>query len=165
MQSADILVNEVHLGDKVSRSVNQNRSGDFAMLMAMMSQNVLDNAQFSLPSESPGAEDITEQRLRETLGLAQPVSYTPDDNSASQSILLGVDLHTEGLSEVKLKGYLQPEPLAMHDDAMHIDAQVLDNCEPVVRKRLELNQDSVAPKLEHNPAGLYEVLQDLHQAA
>lgn len=165
MQTEQILVNEIHLGDKIAQSVQHNRSSDFAMLLAMMSQNTLDNAQFSLPPESPGAEAMDEERLRLMLGLTQPAPFEPVEGSAEQSIMLGIDLHTEGLAEVKLNGYLRPEPIALTDDAMHIDPLVVDNCEPVVRERLTLKLDSVAPKLEHNPAGLYEVLEELHQAA
>ncbi len=165
MQSEQILVNELHIGDKLARSVANNRSGDFAMLLAMMSQNPLDNAQFSLPPDSVGAEAMDEDRLRMLLGLMPPTPFDPVEGSAEQSIMLGIDLHTEGLAEVKLNGYLRPEPLALSDDAKHIDPVVVDNCEPVVRLRLSSGQDCVAPKLEHNPAGLYEVLEQLHQAA
>jgi hypothetical protein len=160
MQSADILVNELQLGSQLATAVKQNRSSDFALLLAMMSHNVLDHAVFSLPSDSPGHESVDEAKLRRQLGLGERPVYSADENSVNQALLLGVDLHTEGMAEVKLKGYLNPEPLAQVDDVSFVPKEVLSNCEPAVMQRYLIKEDKVAVPLEHDEAGLYEVLQN-----
>lgn len=165
MQSVEILVNEIQLGDQLSKAVAERRGGDFGLLLAMMSQNVIDNAEFCLPRDSVGAPEVDEAMLRQQLGLAQPSGYSIDENSAVDAILLGVDLHTEGLSEVKLKGYLRPEPLALQDDAMHIPEHIIGNCEPTTMTRHTRQEVRISEPLEHNEAGLYEILEDLHKAA
>ena len=165
MQSDDILINEIQLGNQLGQAVHRNQRGDFALMLSMMSQNVLDQAAFALPSDSPGADDMDEERLRQVLGLAAKPVFAAGEESAMDAILLGVDLHTEGLTEVKLKGYLNPEPLALVDDVMHIESQVLGNCEQTVMQRHFMKDVKIAEKLEHNEAGLYEVLEDLHAAA
>jgi hypothetical protein len=165
MQNVEILVNEMQLGNQLAVAVKQNRSNDFGLLLAMMSHNVLDNAEFCLPSESVGADEVDEAALRQQFGLGDKLVYAAKDSSIDQSILLGVDLHSEGLREVKLKGYLTPEPLSLHDDFMHIDPTILKNCEPAVMQRYYKKEDRISQKLEHNPAGLYEVLQSMDVAA
>ncbi|MFT4928993.1 MAG: hypothetical protein ACI8WB_005117 [Phenylobacterium sp.] len=161
MQTADILVNELQLGSQLANAVKQKRSSDFGLLLAMMSHNVLDHAAFCLPDDSPVHTSADEAQLRQQLGLAQPQVFSASENSVTQALLLGVDLHTEGLTEVKLKGYLDPEPLAVVDDFNHIPSEIIANCEPAVRQRYERKEDKVSEPLDHNPAGLYEVLQDM----
>jgi len=165
MQNVEILVNEIQLGNRLGKAVSERRGGDFSLMLAMMSQNVLDHGEFCLPRDAVGAIEVDEQLLRQQLGLAPSTRYDIDENSAVDAILLGVDLHTEGMSEVKLKGYLTPEPLAMQDDANHIPSEVLANCEQVATTRFYSGQERVSEPLEHNEAGLYEVLQQIHQAA
>jgi hypothetical protein len=164
MQSVELLVNEMQLGNQLSTAVKHNRSSDFSLLLAMMSQNVLDNAEFCLPAESPLAEEVDEAMLRHQFELGEKPVYAATDDSVMQSLLLGVDLHTEGLSEVKLNSYLRAEPLSRFDDTMHIDPQVLTNCEPTVQERHERQQLRLTHRLDQNPAGIYEVLQDLQAA-
>ena len=165
MQSADILINEIQLGPQLGMAVHQSRGRDFALLLSMMSQNVLDNAQFSLPSDSAGGEDVDEAALRRQLGLGDKTPFDAQQNSATQAILLGVDVHTEGMAEVKLKGYLQPEPLSRQDDPMYIEPQVIGNCDQTVMQRYFMQENRISERLEHNEAGLYEVLEGFHTAA
>lgn len=164
MQNVDLLVNEVQLGSRLAKAVSQHRASDFSMMLAMMSHNVLDSAQFCLPSDSVGGEDVDEAKLRQQLGLGQKPAYSANDDSATQSILLGVDLHTQGMRDIKLKGYLQPEPLARVDDRMHIEPHVIGNCEPTVMQRYYRKEDKIAEKLDHDEAGLYEVLESMKAA-
>ena len=74
------------------------------------------------------------------------------------------ELNDEGLSEVKLNGYLKPEPLSLVDDTMHIAPEILANCEPTVMQRYHKQEDRISEKLEHNEAGLYEVLESMKAA-
>ena len=164
MQNADLLVNEIQLGNRLATAVKQNRSNDFSLMLAMMSQNVLDNAEFCLPSDSVGSDEVDEAQLRLQLGLGEKPVYSANDDSATQSMMLGVDLHTEGLFEVKLNGYLRPEPLSLVDDTMHIEPEILANCEPTVMQRYHKQEDKISEKLEHNEAGLYEILESMKAA-
>jgi hypothetical protein len=165
MQNVELLVNEIQLGQQLATAVSHKRGSDFAMMLAMMSHNVLDHGQFCLPTDSVAADEVDETQLRQQLGLAAPTSFAAVDESSVQSILLGVDLHTEGMVDIKLKGYLSPEPLSMFDDPKHIPEAVLTNCEPTTMTRHQTQEERVSQKLEHNEAGLYEVLESMKQAA
>lgn len=163
--SNELLINEIQLGTQLGQAVKERRGGDFGLLLSMLSQNVLDNAEFCLPRDNVGFAEIDEQLLRAQLGLRAPVEYGVNENSAVESILLGVDLHTDGMTDIKLKGYLNPEPLAMQDDAQHIPEAVLYNCEPTTTERFYRQEDKISEQLPHNEAGLYEVLESIHAAA
>jgi hypothetical protein len=102
--------------------------------------------------------------LRQQLELGAKPVFAATDDSVTQSILLGVDLHSEGLCEVKLNSYLRSEPLSQYDDRMHIDQSILDNCAPTVLARYQRQENRISQKLDDNPAGLYEVLEELHAA-
>ena len=164
-QVNELLINELQLGNRLGKAMHDSRGSDFGLMLAMLSQNVLDNAEFCLPRDNVGFTEVDEARLRAQLGLAEPVSYAVDEYSAVESILLGVDLHTEGMAEIKLKGYLNPEPLAMQDDALHIGDEVLYNCEPTTTHRFYHQTDKISEQLPHNEAGLYEVLESIRAAA
>ena len=163
--SNELLVNEIQLGSQLGRAINERRGGDFGLLLSMLSHNVLDNAEFCLPRDNVGFAEVDEQLLRAQLGLREPVKFDIDENSAVNSILLGVDLHTEGMAEIKLKGYLNPEPLAMQDDRDHVPGDILYNCEPTTLTRFYRQEDKISEQLPHNEAGLYEVLESIHAAA
>ena len=161
MQTADILVNELQLGNQLAQAVKQKRTSDFGMLLAMMSHNVLDQAVFCLPNDNPVHTPADEAQLRQQLGLGDRQTFSAQENSTTQAILLGVDLHTEGLAEVKLNGYLNPEPLAQVDDVKFIPDNIMTNCEQSVMQRHLLKEDKIAQPLDHNEAGLYEVLESM----
>ena len=164
-QINELLINELQLGNRLGQAVHARRGGDFGLMLAMMSQNVLDNAEFCLPRDNVGFSEVDEHLLRVQLGVREPISYAVNENSAVESILLGVDLHTEGMAEIKLKGYLNPEPLAMQDDSQHVANEVLHNCEPTTIERFYRQEDKISEQLPHNEAGLYEVLESIHAAA
>lgn len=161
----NLLINEQQLGDQLGQAVAHQRGRDFSLLLAMLSQNVIDNAAFCLPRDNLGFIEVDEGLLRAQLGVCEPANLAIDEHSAVTSILLGVDLHTDGLQEIKLKGYLQPEPLAMHDDPLHINDQILYNCEPTTMERHLRQVEKLAEQLPHNEADLYEVLQAVHGRA
>ena len=161
MQSDAILVNELQLGSQLGTAIKQKRTADFGLLLAMMSHNVLDHGVFSLPSDEPQHQSADEAQLRMELGLSVSPAFSANENSVNQALLLGVDLHTEGLREVKLNSYLKPEPLALVDDIKFIPGEILSNCEPAVMQRYQLKEDKIAVPLEHDEAGLYEVLESM----
>jgi hypothetical protein len=143
MQTADILVNELQLGNQLSKAVKQKRSSDFALLLAMMSHNVLDQAVFCLPGDSPAHIPVDEAQLRQQLGLAEPRFFDAGEHSVNQALLMGIDLHTKGLTEVKLNGYLNPEPLAVVDDIKFIPSEIINNCEPAVMQHYQCVEDKI----------------------
>ena len=68
------------------------------------------------------------------------------------------------LSDIKLRHCLNPEPLNVRDDKQHVPLEVIDNCEPAVRKRFyEKNKPVERPQID--AAAFYDSLTDeaIHQ--
>ena len=127
----------------------------------MMSQSVLDHAEFCLPADKPNSVAMDQQQLRAAFDLPQATNYAAKEGDDVDAIILGIDLHTEGMAEVKLKSYLSPEPLAMQNDRLHIPTEVLANCSLTTRARVESGQQRLAQSLPHDEAQLYQVLQQV----
>jgi len=49
MQIDDLLITESQLNSRLNNSVHENRRGEFALLLAMLSHDALDFSQFHLP--------------------------------------------------------------------------------------------------------------------
>ncbi|MBE0363274.1 hypothetical protein PULV_a3449 [Pseudoalteromonas ulvae UL12] len=162
MQIDGILTNEAQLGNQLAISVDENRRSDFSLLLAMLSHDAVDFAQFHLPHEeqpNPYAEisDSTDLRIKLGAGPAQPLAIKPID------FLIGQEnaalLQSDGMKQIKLKQYLKPEPLALRDDNLHISSEIINNCELNVKKRY-LKQDTQMGEMQINAAAFYDNLQN-----
>ena len=79
MQIDGILTNEAQLGNQLAVSVDENRRSDFSLLLAMLSHDAIDFAQFHLPHEeqpNPYTEinGNTDLRIKLGAGPAQPLA-------------------------------------------------------------------------------------------
>ncbi|MBD1582889.1 VC2046/SO_2500 family protein [Pseudoalteromonas sp. S16_S37] len=158
MQLDAVLTREEQLGSALSVSVAEHRRADFAMLLAMLSQDVLDFSQFHLPEAQQTEADLSEQALKKKLQIGPQRALAPEQFD----MLIGQDnakiLEQSSLTSLKLQDYLNPEPLAIRDDKTHIPLVVVDNCDLAVRKRLEATKKGYATdeKPAMNAAGFYD---------
>ncbi len=159
MQLDGILLNETQLDASLSRCVAEQRRSDFAMLLAMLSHDALDFAEFHLPKSAAIQPESNEARLRASLG-AGPVQPLAPENF---EITIGQDnaakLMSQGMAEIRLAQCLNPEPLAIRDDKKHIPLQVIDNCELAVRRR-HLNKEMTLGEMQMDAAAFYDQLTD-----
>ncbi|MCE9678542.1 hypothetical protein LZP69_04955 [Shewanella sp. AS1] len=137
MQSNQLLINEVNLGTRLNQAVGMARRGEFALLLAMLSNDVCDMAQFHLQEC-----DNKLQALRQKFQLPPPQPYVADlslnavvDNSACFHHSLEEQSHTSNLTGFHLQHYLTPEALVVRGrDSLDMH-QVLTNCDPVTQAR------------------------------
>lgn len=164
MQIDGLLLTESQLDNRLNKSVHEHRSGEFALLLAMLSHDALDFSQFHLPKTELSNPEVSESALRTELGAgpAQPLAPEQFD------MLIGQDnafrLLRGGLSDIRLRHCLNPEPLNVRDDKQHVPLEVIDNCEPAVRKRFyEKNKPVERPQID--AAAFYDSLNDdaIHQ--
>ncbi|BBN81208.1 hypothetical protein PA25_11930 [Pseudoalteromonas sp. A25] len=164
MQLDAVLTREDQLGSALSVSVAEHRRADFAMLLAMLSQDALDFSQFHLPETQADEADLSEYALKKELQIGPQRALAPEQFD----ILIGQNnakvLEQSSLVSLKLQDCLRPEPLAVRNDKTHIPLVVVDNCDIAVRKRLEAVKSghSVEEKPAMNAAGFYDQIAGGH---
>ena len=110
MQPVDLLVNELQLGQQLNQAVSRGERSDFGLLLAMLSADVRDQAQFHL--ETPKEEVLFEQAaLRERFQLPKEQSLVADEAGEAHSLALGQVAQEQGLAAARLEQALSPEPL------------------------------------------------------
>lgn len=130
MRTNQLLINEANLGTRLNHAVTADRRGEFALLLAMLSTDASDMAQFHV--ESPTNDLNT--RLRKTFELAteQPLVT----NLAEEEVIdNSPQFHAAGLTNFHLQQYLTPEALVVRGNDSLDMSQVLANCDLVTRSR------------------------------
>ena len=164
MQIDGLLLTESQLDNRLNKSVHEHRSGEFALLLAMLSHDALDFSQFHLPKTELSNPEVSESALRTELGAGPTQPLAPEQFD----MLIGQEnafrLLQGGLSDIRLRHCLNPEPLNVRDDKQHVPLEVIDNCEPAVRKRFyEKNKPVERPQID--AAAFYDSLTNeaIHQ--
>ncbi|MCL2919306.1 VC2046/SO_2500 family protein [Shewanella litorisediminis] len=143
MQIAAGLVNESQVGDRLARAVEDGRRGDFGLILAMLSQDARDFAEFCLsPNES------VEQRLNKQFELPpkQPLIATPGAEDCMDNS--GV-FRTFGKKAFHLTEALLPEPLVIRGDVPADMLIALSNCSPTVQRRYYSDERPALPSHQH----------------
>lgn len=144
MQVGDLLIAENQLSTRLNESVHEKRRGEFALLLAMLSHDALDFSQFHLPKADVENLTVDEHTLRKQLNIGPQQLLAPDEFDMligqSNSSLLADGGEYSGMSDIKLRHCLNPEPLAIRNDKTHIPLNVIDNCEIAVRRRIKNTQ-------------------------
>ncbi len=164
MQIDGLLLNESQLDNRLNKSVHEQRSGEFALLLAMLSHDVLDFSQFHLPKSELANTQISEQALRNQLGAGPKQALAPEQFDMLIGEQNAFRLLSGGLTDIRFRQCLNPEPLTIRDDKYHVPLNVIDNCEPAVRKRYYTN-NSVTERPQMDAAAFYDGLKDesIHQ--
>lgn len=122
------LLHELQLGEQLNECVHQTRRADFALMLAMLADDVREQSQFILPSSQQiNSPSNTEQALRAQLELAKaaPISLeTMDDISSFNQAQL---VQANDLETLRLQNHLNPKAISFRNDAKHIDTQVMTN--------------------------------------
>ncbi|GAB0112445.1 VC2046/SO_2500 family protein [Pseudoalteromonas distincta] len=168
MQIDGLLITESQLKSKLNESIHENRRGDFALLLAMLSHDVLDFSQFHLPKTEIDNFVIEEEVLRKQFGAGPKQPLAPDefDMLVGQfnASLISEEGEANGMASLKLYQYLNPEPLAIRNDDKYIPLNIIDNCELAVRRRIKNEQTQLtAPLID--AAAFYDSLNNdaIHQ--
>ncbi|WP_428772017.1 VC2046/SO_2500 family protein [Vibrio sp.] len=144
------IINELQFGTGINRAVYEGRRADFALTLALFSDDVRDNT----PVEQVEQPDNSEQRLRQQFGLQELQPLRSSQDSYPQSAKQAQLFHSAGLASAKLCHYLVPEPLTYLPEATHdLDEAVYHNLSGHQRRHL-----SQPPQSQWMPATLYNQL-------
>ncbi len=142
-----MLVDELQLGPSLNHAVNSGSRAEFALLLAMLSDDVCDAPQFSDPIKpSPHKED-----LRARFGLPPRQPCYAEEGDFKRAGDLSVSLKDGGRAALDLLLCARQEPLCDRERALA--PEVYSSLSPLVREKFELMKDSKAPQRVplHNP--------------
>ncbi|MCF1427009.1 MAG: queD-like protein [Shewanella sp.] len=130
MRTESVLINELHLGSRLNQAVESNRRGEFGLLLAMLSTDPRDMAQFRLQQSRTEAE-----RLQRAFELLEPAPLLADLSNDSWVTDNSACFFDEGARSFQLHQAMTPEALVIRG-AMPSDlSQALTNTDPAGRLR------------------------------
>ncbi|WP_428617826.1 VC2046/SO_2500 family protein [Shewanella sp.] len=146
MRTSQLLINENHLGSRLNQAVTEHRRGEFGLLLAMLSSDARDLAQFHLD----GMNLDSEAKLKRQFDLPEPQALTSELHKGIDCDNSGA-FHQAGLSGFHLQQYLSPEPLVHRGRDPLAMQEVLANCDPITAARFhgELTVDAHLLELPH----------------
>ncbi|UAL41606.1 queD-like protein [Shewanella inventionis] len=133
MQIESTLVNELQIGSRLNGAVEHNRRGEFGLLLAMLSADARDMAQFQFDKDLS-----VEQKLRKTFSLPPAQALIADVSTDIPLTDNAATFQREGARQFQLQQALTPEALVIRGSQPDAMVEVLSNCD-VLTKRKALN--------------------------
>lgn len=148
------VISELRFGQSISQAVTQGRRADFALLIALFSNDVRDCTPVDKIDEKP----TTEQLLRQRFELAQPQDLLNNQSSYQISAQQAALFQQSGMPSAKLSHYLTPEALTYRpEDTQGLPEEVYLNLSGHERRHLAEKKPSslLAKDFYHRLATAY----------
>lgn len=151
------IINEWQLGVRLNNALQHQQRADFSLWLALLSPETAEMAEFCTPdgSSEPVQHDIYQQ-----LAIRPQRAFGFSEGDLERMLQQNQALQQGGIPGIKLASALLPEPLVLKDDPRKIPENIWQNLS--VHSRRRLTEGNIG-RDEANPAGLYQVLQQLHQ--
>ena len=152
-----MLVDEMQLGDRLNQDVQRADRADFALMLAMLSQDVTDHAEFDPSSE----QETTEADLRARFGLPPAVKAYADEADFKRGSAVSQLFNDDGINSVFLAHCLRSEPLVPFEH--RLAPEVFAGLPPLKQQKLRLEYAGEKPayeKLQEKGDG-FGVLQEI----
>lgn len=161
MQTVQFVRNELDLGCKLNFAVHEQRASDFVWLLASLTQNATEFAEFELPDVPPLSYEsgLNLDGIPIIIGPQQPIANKAGYSQAQNHAQI---LASQGILQVFLENCLNPLPFAEKDDKTFIPEEVIDNCHPSVQQRLKANTTPVCNTI--NVEGFYNTISEIKQS-
>lgn len=160
-------LNEAAFSGRLNQALNTNQRFDFALTLACLTQNVAEQAQFSLPDRQVSDASDVEAKLKAELGVHSFNKLAADDTAYSTAINAARTLHQSGILQTKLLTYLQPEALSQFNDNEKLDDTLLANLDRHSLYRLQQSESQAKNDIENTEADatqLYEIINKINHA-
>ncbi|MDO6446823.1 VC2046/SO_2500 family protein [Colwellia sp. 1_MG-2023] len=148
--NCNLLVEELQLGEQLNHCVHSERRADFALMLSMLTDDVLAHSQFKLPHTDNSPAKTSEDTLRKTFELPKKQRLALENmeqiNEFSQAKLI----EQQQLSTLHLTQALTPQPLAFRDDKTHISATVLSNTRLYCQQQHQLKKQTESTQDKEN---------------
>jgi len=128
LPAASALLHELQLGEQLNESISQTRRADFALMLAMLAQDVREQSQFILPQNlETEAASQDNAKLRAFFELPAKAPLALENNEQIHLFNQAEMLNDNGLENLHLSNAMKPMPLAFRDDDKHIQSNILSN--------------------------------------
>jgi len=161
------LLHELQLGGRLNQCVHESRRSDFALMLAMLCDDVREQSQFILPKSSPIDGTSTDKALTNNQTLRKHFDL-PEKAPLSLKNMEQVEQYNQGqliadndLLSLHLANALSPKPLAFRDEYKHIPTNILSNTSVVCQKKHTNTEKEVLNKpLNMNVDGWLKSIQN-----
>ncbi len=127
-----MLVDEMQLGDRLNQDVHSADRADFALMLAMLSQDVTDHAEFDPATE----QEKTEADLRAKFGLPPAVKSYAEQSDFKRASEISDMFSSDGIHSVFLAHCLRDEPLVPFEH--RLAPEVFAELPPLKQQKLRL---------------------------
>ncbi len=145
--AAKPLLHELQLGEQLNECVHQSRRSDFALMLAMLCDDVREQSQFILPQTEQidgtetNEEQATNQALRTYFDLPKEAPLALENIEQINQYNQGQLIVNNDLPSLHLTNAISPNPLAFRDDNRHISNNILSNTSLVCQEKYAQNQE------------------------
>lgn len=134
-----MLVDELQLGERLNESLSAGDRADFALLLAMLSQNVEDSPQFA----DPVKEHETSADLRQLFGLKAKTALYAGEADFARASELAARLKDGGMQSVFLEECLRDEPVSELERPL--PPEVFSSLSPLSQEKFMLERQGEKP--------------------
>ena len=146
------LSHELQLGEKLNECVHQTRRADFSLMLAMLTDDVREHSQFSLPTSAcSNQNNLNEAALRKQFQLPACAHLALKDMKEISSFNQANEIAANNLANIRLTNALSPKPLAFRDNKNHISNDILANTSIHCQVKLAQTVQSNASKKTVDP--------------
>tara|TARA_R110001583_G_scaffold183828_2_gene342687 strand:- start:3186 stop:3683 length:498 start_codon:yes stop_codon:yes gene_type:complete len=130
MQIESTLVNELQIGNRLNVAIEHNRRGEFGLLLAMLSVDARDMAQFQLETDTDNT-----QKLRNKFSVPQPQLLVDDISVHPDTFDHAMIFQQQGARQFQLQQALTPEALVIRGSQSDAMLEVLSNCDYLTKNK------------------------------
>ncbi|MDV7103130.1 VC2046/SO_2500 family protein [Vibrio sp. TH_r3] len=117
-------INQLQMGETICKAVSEKRRADFALLVAMFSDDVRDNT----PLDQLSTQTISEQELHNQFQIPVKQLLRSNQDSYAKSAHIANNFHQGGITSAKLQHELNPDALAyMTEHTCDLGEEVYNN--------------------------------------
>lgn len=148
------LVDELQLEQQINEALQQNNRSSFALLLSLLSSDVLDNPNFIDPTYHPPNEIDWRKKMELPPPVALDATLSDSLHTEKRSELL----HDGGIMSVHFYNAIEPDPLSWRQ--FSIPADVWDELSPLQQEKLKVSQTIEHMPFEETPDQMMSVLED-----
>ncbi|MCL1077546.1 queD-like protein [Parashewanella spongiae] len=133
MQLERALINELDTGLSLNLATVSNRRSDFSLLLALMSQDIRDMAQFELEHSQADAEKL---KLRKKFKLPAEETLIADLSTQTLPVDHSATFQAQGVIEFRLQQNLKPEAIVSRGKYPADFTEAINNCDIHVSRKI-----------------------------
>jgi hypothetical protein len=152
------IINEWQLDSRLNTALQNKHQADFALFLSLLSTAVEESAEFLTPDSVVDAQP--NRTLPQQLNIREQRAFAWHSDDAGLIRKYGQAVQQSGLKQVKLFGYLKPEPLVFQDNKSKLPIELWQSLDMHSKRRLTARP---LHKATADPTALYEILEKLDQ--